>query len=166
MTRATLLVISASGFGMNLPWSAFSPGEKDANQSQMNPESHKVGKRGATMPFHTALALTIDKLFLKVLTPEFVYELPFRIPLLSDRLEEAQIAFDDLKAHMEDLVETVRGSDLSAGAGSSNLLGRLVEANEETRKPGGGSTKGTLTDEELFSNIFVSSIIQPLKATS
>ncbi|EJC99088.1 cytochrome P450 [Fomitiporia mediterranea MF3/22] len=104
------------------------------------------------MPFHVALDLTIKRLFVKVLTPNFAYELPFRIPWLSNQLEEARDAFASLKGHMEVLVTAARSSDNDEGA---DLLRCLVKANDATRSLGGASTKGTLTDDELFSNIFV-----------
>ena len=147
MTRATLLIISSAGFGMQTPWSAFAEA------------SHKYLPAGGnqTLPFHTSLALTIEKLFIKVITPPFALALPFRVPWLSRQLEVTQIAFDSLKFHMLELVSSAR----SGGEGEANLLKRLVQANDEgvmQTKLGG---KGTLSDSELLGNMFVSADRDP-----
>lgn len=146
MTQVTLLVISAAGFGMRSPWSVFSE-TSDA-------KAHKAASTSELMPFHTALALTIEKLFVKVLTPTFAYALPFRLPWLSDELDTSRFAFDSLKRHMLDLVASARNGE----KGEANLLRRLVQANDAAQARGGETAeKGTLTDGELLSNIFVRS---------
>ena len=146
MTQLTLLIISAAGFGMRTPWSIFSETSDDKE------ESTATAKNSGLMPFHTALALTIEKLFVKVLTPTFAYALPFRIPWLSAELDTARIAFDSLKAHMLELVASARDGE----KGEANLLRRLVQANDAAQALGGeAAEKGTLTDGELLSNIFV-----------
>ena len=148
MTQLTLLIISAAGFGMRTPWSIFSETSDDKE------ESTEIAKNSGVMPFHTALALTIEKLFVKVLTPTFAYALPFRIPWLSAELDTARIAFDSLKAHMLELVASARDGE----KGEANLLRRLVQANDAAQALGGeAAEKGTLTDGELLSNIFVCS---------
>lgn len=145
MTQVTLLVISAAGFGMRSPWSVFSE-TSDA-------KAHKAPSTSELMPFHTALALTIEKLFVKVLTPTFAYALPFRLPWLSDELDTSRIAFDSLKRHMLDLVASARNGE----KGEADLLRRLVRANDAAQARGETAEKGTLTDGELLSNIFVRS---------
>ncbi len=52
---------------------------------------------------------------------------------------------------MSDLVLSAR----TGGSDEENLLRRLVLANDAAQEAE-GSKKGTLTDDELFSNIFVS----------
>lgn len=148
--RATLLVISAAGFGKRMSWNSVSSLRDESDVS--GPSSQKEG----IMPFHTAVSLTVEKLFVKVLTPNFAYALPFRIPWLSNQLDEARDAFASLRAHMEDLTATARNSE----SGQADLLRRLVRANDATLTSGGASTKGTLSDNELFSNIFVRDFLQ------
>ncbi|KAL5522863.1 hypothetical protein ACEPAG_8881 [Sanghuangporus baumii] len=140
MARATLLIIAAAGFGKHASWTEFSS------------DCRIPSSKDETMPFHVAIALTMEKLFVKVLTPDFAYSLPFRIPWLSEQLEEARSAFASLKAHMEDLVSAARHGETER----ADLLRKLVEANDATRTADGAGAKGTLTDDELFSNIFVS----------
>ncbi|KAH8114076.1 cytochrome P450 [Phellopilus nigrolimitatus] len=140
MTQATLLVISAAGFGMRAPWSAFSTGSP----------SHSLNDGSRVLLFPTALALTIEKLFVKVLTPSFAYVLPIRVPWLSAQLDAARRAFASLQVHMQALVSEAR----SGVEGEANLLRRLVEANDASQALGEAGGKGTLTDGELFSNIF------------
>ncbi len=103
------------------------------------------------MPFHVALGTTLEKIFVKVLIPTFVYHLPFHVPWLSDQAKVTKAAFDALKVHMSDLVLSAR----TGGSDEENLLRRLVLANDAAQEAE-GSKKGTLTDDELFSNIFVS----------
>ncbi len=103
------------------------------------------------MPFHIALGTTLEKIFLKVLIPTFAYHLPFRVPWLSDQARVTTAAGVSWKGHWSDLVLSAR----SGGNDEENLLHRLVLANDAAQETE-GSKKGTLTDDELFSNIFVS----------
>ncbi|KAI5121947.1 hypothetical protein M0805_002018 [Coniferiporia weirii] len=123
MTQATLLIISAAGFGMRSPWSLFS-------LSHVTLDDHQKGNRKELLPFPVALSLTIEKLFVK--------------------LDIARNAFGSLRVHMQKLVSARR----SGKNNEADLLRRLVEANDATRTNGGEGGRGTLTDEELFSNIF------------
>lgn len=145
MTQFTLLVVSAAGFGMRTPWSAFS------SSHELGPPTSTDLDRTGVLPFHASLAATIEKLFVKVLTPDLAYALPVRIPWVSAQLDSAKTAFDSLRVHMLDLVSYARNGE----KGEANLLRRLVQANDTAQAIGDAGEKGTLTDGELLSNIFV-----------
>lgn len=165
MTQATLHVIAAAGFGMRASWSAFS------DPHVKGPALEAVRRKGDSvlLPFHTALEQTLSNLFVRMLAPSFLYTLPFRVPVLSDTLAIASAAFTSLKTHMGRMVDCVkRGEAVEENAEgleheemASDLLKRLVEANEREKK---GSGKGSLTEGELFSNVFVSILPLPSKA--
>ncbi|KAH8119683.1 cytochrome P450 [Phellopilus nigrolimitatus] len=156
MTQATLHIIAAAGFGMRMPWEAFSESKSQVSESLHASDPLEIG----ILPFHTALSSTIEKLFINTLAPSFLHNLPFRVPWISAQLDAAHHSFASLKAHMTELVAAVRrgekgGSDygeneIDTGA---DLLRRLVQASDATKRDGSGG-KGTLTDGELFSNIF------------
>ena len=88
--------------------------------------------------------------------PRWFYRLPslVKVPYLSARALQTQVAFDDLRTHMLNLVASVR-ADITSGncseAPGGALLRNLVEAN---MNQDGDSNK--LTEGELLSNIFVS----------
>lgn len=96
IVRATLLIICAAGFGKRASWSEFSGPQQQSST------------REKIMPFHIAVSLTLEKLFVKVLTPNIAYSLRFKVPLLLKQLEEARGAFANLKVHIEDLVSEAR----------------------------------------------------------
>ena len=158
MTQATLHVIAAAGFGMRASWSAFN------DPHVKGPALEAVRRKGDSvlLPFHTALEQTLSNLFVRMLAPSFMYTLPFHVPVLSDTLAVASAAFRSLQTHMQRMVDCVRKGDaveenadgLEQEEMASDLLKRLVQANEEEKK---GKDKGSLTEGELFSNVFVSS---------
>ncbi|KDQ57720.1 hypothetical protein JAAARDRAFT_35408 [Jaapia argillacea MUCL 33604] len=143
MVQATLLVISAAGFGRRVSW-------KDDSLIQP-PQGH-------TLTFRTSVTSTLHNLFFKILTPDWLCELSSSvyIPYLSRRLAEMKEAFKGLRLHIHELISVARAGVLDgkgvAGDGGSGaaLLRNLVEANMtqdgEIRR---------LTDDELLSNIFV-----------
>lgn len=155
LTQTTLHVIAAAGFGMSLPWSAFS--EKSPAEVAKEKETERQRE---LLPFHDSIQTSIRKLAVPILIPRFFKS--FRVPWLSDQLDSFDRAYASLNVHMRDLANAARQDleheqhdgveDLKA-----DLLRRLVKANESMK----GSTdslsmRGTLTDEEMFSNIFVS----------
>ncbi|EJD03464.1 cytochrome P450 [Fomitiporia mediterranea MF3/22] len=158
MTQLTLHVIAVSGFGLRMPWKAFS-----------NMHQHARHSMDKILPFHVALEFTLTNIHFS-LVPEFFYSLPVRIPWLSEKLEEAQHAFASLKAHMTSIVESVRhegkdddrkqkttAEDMNVGVEGSGaeLLRKLVQANEsKSEETTANNNKRTLTDGQLFSNIF------------
>ena len=77
-----------------------------------------------------------------------------KVPYLSARALHSQLAFDDLRIHMADLVASARAESIDgerSGASGRSLLRNLVKAN--TSKDGSSEK---LTEGEIFSNIFVS----------
>ncbi|KLO09951.1 cytochrome P450 [Schizopora paradoxa] len=141
MDQITLLIIASAGFGMHTPWSSTSNMHAKVKANLLSDE---------VMPFHIALGTTLQKLFTKVLIPSFAYNLPFQVPWLSEEAKVTNAAFGALKIHMSELVLSAR----MGGGDEENLLRRLVLANDAAQEAE-GSKKGTLTDDELFSNIFI-----------
>lgn len=142
MDQITLLIIASAGFGMHSSWESASNMHAKVQANLLTDE---------LMPFHIALGTTLQKIFVKVLIPDFLYNLPFRVPWLSGEAKVTKAAFGALKTHMGELVHSAR----AGGNDEENLLRRLVLANDAAQEVE-GSKKGTLTDDELFSNIFVS----------
>ena len=157
MTQATLHVIAAAGFGMRAKWTEFN------DPHARGPVLEAVKSKGDSvmLPFHTALEQTLENLFVRMLAPSFMYTLPFRVPVLSDMLAVASAAFSSFEKHMRRVVESVKDGQavaenaegLEEEEKASDLLKRLVEANEQEKK---GKDKGSLTEGEVFSNVFVS----------
>lgn len=148
LTQATLHVIASAGFGMSLAWSAFSEGS-----------SGKAEEKEKILPFHESIQTSIRKLPVPILIPRLFKT--FRVPWLSEQLDIFDKAYSSLNVHMRNLANVARHDhthDLDHHDDfKADLLRRLVKANEAMK----GSTdslsmRGTLTDEEMFSNIFVS----------
>ena len=148
--KIALLVISAAGFGIRTSWSTLETLSSDRSSFL----SKSKNRNETVLPFYATLALSIEKIFEKALTPNFMYNLPFglRIPWFSDELDLSTLAFSSMKKHMLEIVADARSD---SEEGSQNLLRRLVKANDALQAAGGEAAKGTLTDEELLGNIFV-----------
>lgn len=157
MRQLTLHTIAAAGFGMRTEWSAFS----EKHLSKITMDAVRTKKHAYLLPFHNAMEYTLSTLFYRAGTPAFLYDLPVSIPWLSDQLAISSSAFSSLKVHMARLVESIRKgqavmekpNSLEEEEQASDLLRRLVEANDVGQH---GTEKGTLTEGELYSNIFVS----------
>lgn len=97
---------------------------------------------------------TIDGLFIKILTPNWIYALSgyIQIPYVSPALRHTREAFEELRHHMLDVVSSARAWVAGGKAETMDaaLLKNLVEANMAQE----GDYK-RLTDEELLSNTFV-----------
>lgn len=175
-SKATLLIISAAGFGQRTPWPAYSfTNIRDElatyDFTKLAKASSASGTRNdedTLLPFHISLILTLDKLFTKVLTPNAFYAIPLRIPWLTHELEVAKVAFDNLRVHMLDLVSAARSNE---GARGANILNRLVQANDAMqadvmKEAGKIEGKKILTDEEMLSDVFVRSRFSILLTSS
>ncbi|KII87854.1 hypothetical protein PLICRDRAFT_54898 [Plicaturopsis crispa FD-325 SS-3] len=134
MTQVTLLVISAAGFGRRTSW-------KDDSLSDPPP--------GHVLTFRSAVANAVGNVILKALTPAWLSGA--HIPFLSKRARWAELAFDELRLHMLDLVSTARAAFMEGKTSVTEaaLLTNLVEANMSE-----DSDYKRLTDDELLSNIF------------
>lgn len=146
----TLLVISAAGFGRRASW--------NEDSTAAPPPGHKLA-------FRPAVTTAIESLFIKALTPNWVYAASslLNIPYLSPRLKETGEAFEALKFHMLELVSSAQAW-VSGGRTSSMdaaLLRNLVEANMAQE----GEYK-LLTDGELLSNVFVCDLVVKLHGDS
>lgn len=157
MTQATLHVIAAAGFGMRAKWTEFND---PYSKGPLLEAVKNKGNDSVMLPFHTALEQTLEHLFVRMLAPSFMYTLPFRVPVLSDMLAMASLAFSSFERHMRRVVESMKSGDvvqenaegLEEEEKASDLLKRLVDANETEKK---GKGKGSLTEGEVFSNVFV-----------
>jgi hypothetical protein len=99
---------------------------------------------------------SVNNVIFRALVPGWFYQFSslIKVPYLSSRALLTQLAFDDLRTHMLDLVASARADITSgerSGASGAALLQNLVEAN---MNQDGDSKK--LTEGELLSNIFVS----------
>lgn len=157
LTRATLLIISSAGFGRRSPW------VEDANQSKAI--GHKANLSSAVIE-------AVSQIFPRILTPKPIWNAVTQhnvyIPLIGSMVSRARDAFDVLKDHMLEIASEARdrfginrpkNSDEEAdtSAHGAALLKNLVEANMTFEKGGEGGYR-SLTDGELFSNMFVSRI--------
>ncbi|KAL0959591.1 hypothetical protein HGRIS_011300 [Hohenbuehelia grisea] len=137
MTQVTLLVISSAGFGRKVSWS------DDLKMDAL---------AGHTMSFRQAVTSAIDNVFVKVLTPSWLYRLSqgVRIPIISKAMRNAQRSFDALRGHMQDVVEHARADHISGiSRTDAALLKNLVGANMAEL-----GTLKSLSDDELLSNTF------------
>lgn len=156
LTRATLLVIASAGFGRRSTWL------EDA--SSIPPPGHKV-------PFSPAMIDAINGLFPRILTPRPIWnavtERGVYVPLLGPFLLKAKDAFENLKGHMLEVVSQARdqygvnrqkavGDESDGSVHGAALLRNLVGANMTFGKDESEAEYKSMTDAELFSNMFVS----------
>jgi hypothetical protein len=145
LTRATLLVIGSAGFGRQGPWVE--------DTSLLN---HKV-------TLSSAVTEAVSQLIPRSMVPKSVWnavtEKNMYIPFIGPTIKKAQDAFEVLRGHMVELTSEARNGLINAEKGNGNsaaLLKNLVQANMETYDQGNEGGYKSLTDEELFSNMFVS----------
>ncbi|KAG8216942.1 cytochrome P450 [Butyriboletus roseoflavus] len=139
MTQATLLVLATAGFGRQVSWTAEATAEPPP---------------GCKLTFRSAVLTSVGNVIFRALVPKWFYQFSslIKVPYLSSRALLTQLAFDDLRVHMLDLVASARAEIMSGerhGASGAALLRNLVEAN---MKQDGHSKR--LTKGELLSNIF------------
>ncbi|KAG9309961.1 cytochrome P450 [Chiua virens] len=140
MTTATFCVIVAASFGIRIPWSTDS--------------AEELGP-GRKLTFRSALFGSVENVLFKALIPEWFYKLSslVKVPYLSSRALFTRVAFDDIRAHMGDLVASARADIVSGkhiGDSRAALLRNLVEANMDQ-----DVDLNRLTEEELFADIFI-----------
>jgi cytochrome P450 len=139
MTQATLLAFATAGFGRRVSWTADSTAEPPP---------------GCRLTFRSAVMDSVNNVIFRALVPGWFYQFSslIKVPYLSSRALLTQLAFDDLRTHMLDLVASARADITSgerSGASGAALLQNLVEAN---MNQDGDAKK--LTEGELLSNIF------------
>jgi cytochrome P450 len=136
-SKATLLIISAAGFGLHISW-------KDSPQEV--PDGHNVS-------FTKAVSAAMRDLYVKMMVPTNVFKFAERvhIPGISPRLNNATIAFDELRSYLLEIISDARNSLIEGkGAGDAALLRALVQANMDEE-----ISSRQLSDDELLSNVFV-----------
>lgn len=111
---------------------------------------------GCKLTFQSAVLTSVKNVIFRALTPGWFYRFSslIKVPYLSSRALLTQLAFDDLRIHLLDIVSSARAEIMSGerpGASGAALLRNLVEAN---LNQDGDSKK--LTEGEVLSNIFVS----------
>jgi len=152
MIRATLLVIASAGFGRRSTWL------EDTKSTP--PPGHKVA-------FNYAVISAIEQIFPRYLTPKFIWkavtERGIYVPLIGPVVLKATEAFENLRGHMLEIALQARDRFKQNGIEDENdsvhgaaLLRNLVRANMTFEKNEGETGQKSLTDEELFSNMFVS----------
>ncbi|KAL0959590.1 hypothetical protein HGRIS_011299 [Hohenbuehelia grisea] len=138
LTQITLLVISSAGFG---------------RKTSLSEDSKTEPPPGHTVAFRPAVLSAIDHLFVKILTPNWIYDLSefIFIPFMSKALKDTRESFDALRRHMLDVISQARAWVASGKVEKMDaaLLRNLVEANMSQE-----SDYKSLTDEELLSNTF------------
>ncbi|KXN84067.1 Putative cytochrome P450 CYP13A1 [Leucoagaricus sp. SymC.cos] len=153
LTHAALLVIASAGFGRRSTWLE---------------ESNTVPPPGHRIHLSPAITNAISALFPRILTPKPIWnaatEKGMYIPLLGPMLVKARDAFKDLRGHMTEVVSQARDrfgvghqkgtEEADDGVHGAALLKNLVEANMTFEK-GDDAGHRTMTDGELFSNMFV-----------
>ena len=98
----------------------------------------------------------VRNVIVRALAPGWFYQLSalIKVPYLSARVLRSQLAYNDLRTHMLDLVASA-GVEITSGehskASGTSLLRNLVEANINEH-----GSSGKLTEGEIISNIFVS----------
>ena len=132
---------ATAGFGRRVSWTADSAAEPPP---------------GCKLTFRSAVIDSVNNVIFRALVPGWFYQLSslIKVPYLSSRALSTQLAFDDLRTHMLDLVASARAEITSgerSGASGAALLRNLVVANMNQD----GDSK-RLTEGELLSNIFVS----------
>ncbi|KAJ7174978.1 cytochrome P450 [Mycena crocata] len=134
-TKITMLVIASAGFGNRTSWA-------DASEKSTS----------GRMPFLTALATSSQLLVPRSITPEWLIDLAYTVPLpiLGPKFRIIRQSFADLKHHMMEVVSHAR---MDTGiVHDAALLKNLVASNVDDDEKLG--TK-RLTDGELLSNTFV-----------
>lgn len=155
LTRATLLIIGSAGFGRHAPW------VEDSSSL-----SHKVN-------LSSAVEEATAQLIPRILIPKFIWNAITRnnvyIPFFKPVVDKVQDALEVLRGHMAEIISEARSrliNDEKDNENGAALLRNLVEANMMTFEQGNseGGYK-SLTDEELYSNMFVSLITSFAHAT-
>ena len=161
LTRATLLVIASAGFGRHSTW-------RTEENGSILPPGHKV---------HLSRAITdaVDLIQPRVLAPKRLWKAVVEdgvyIPLLGRSLLRMRDTFEELRGHMIELVSQARDT-FSLGTKPDDhhvqgaaLLKNMVQANLSFEGDEHVDYR-TLTDEELLSNMFVSSSRSSKKSDS
>jgi hypothetical protein len=108
----------------------------------------------------SALHLTLDGLFVHIITPKFLHEWVecLHIPYWSSQLKATNGAMRELKLHLLEILSSARTWLLGDQTTQSDaaLMRNLIEANTAQE----GDAK-SLTDDELLSDVFVGDINVP-----
>ncbi|EKM76767.1 hypothetical protein AGABI1DRAFT_131058 [Agaricus bisporus var. burnettii JB137-S8] len=144
LTRATLLIIGSAGFGRHAPW------VEDSSSL-----SHKVNLSSAVEEATAQLLprILIPKFIWNAITQNNVY-----IPFFKPVVDKAQDALEVLRGHMAEIISEARSrliNDEKDNEDGAALLKNLVEANMMTFEQGNEGGYKSLTDEELYSNMFM-----------
>ncbi len=158
LIRATLLVIASAGFGRRSTWL------EDTKSTP--PPGHKVA-------FNPAIINAFEHIFPRYLTPKFIWkavtERGVYVPFIGSVVLRTADAFENLKGHMLEIASQAKDrfdvghqseiEDDNGGVHGAALLRNLVKTNMTFEKNEGETGQKSLTDGELFSNMFVSSLI-------
>jgi len=149
-TRVTLLVIASAGFGKRSTWT----------------EENSIPPYGRKVHLSRAIMDAVDVVFLRTLVPEVLWKAVAKegmyVPCLGHILLRVRDSFNEFEGHMIELVSQARdtfGLDTrkeDSNVQGSALLKNMVQANMTFEKDEQMGHRN-LTDEELLSNMFVSS---------
>jgi len=151
LTRVTLLVIGSAGFGRRSTWAE---------------ENDSILPHGCKVHLSQAIMDVVGVVFFRALIPRFLWKAVavegMYVPYIGDFLLRVRDALDEFQRHMTELVSQARDtfglktrkedSDVQGSA----LLKNMVQANMTFEKDEQVGHRN-LTDEELLSNMFVSS---------
>jgi cytochrome P450 len=136
--QLTRLVIQSAAFGYRSSWAE---------------DSHSVPPPGHKITIREAVAEAAELIVEKAISPRWLYYLP--IPFLYPRLARTEVAYGELSKYFKEMIRNAKAEGLGQkeidlneakeGIGA-DLFRRLIVANE---------TEGTLSDDELLSNVFV-----------
>jgi len=130
--RVAFLVISACGFGFTFPWEV--PSQPTENDDR-------------SMGVQEALRIWADTMFVRVVTPLWVYKLPFK--RLRDIATSIQVLQDYIAGMILERRAELNGESTTRhiGLGRKDVFSLLIRASEE-------DSKFKLADNELVGNIF------------
>jgi hypothetical protein len=137
----TLFVLTSATFGHRSNLTSF--------KAPPPPDSHH------TLSLHTSLAIVIDSILLRYLTPSLLVTVActFPIPFISKRVRKTEKGFEELRQYILEMISSARDSVATGRGGTitnAALLKNLVEANMK----GDGEHK-SMTDQELLADVFV-----------
>ncbi|KAK8102694.1 hypothetical protein PG984_015840 [Apiospora sp. TS-2023a] len=150
-TMALMLhIIGYVGFGLRLLWPGQSlPPDADARQAKYAASEPPAGH---TLNFTRSLELTLEKIFLLLLTPRWLLKhLPFKTTKDAAEAEDNFVKYLDEFLH--DKIDDVKNGDKEVGMDIMGQLARTSYGEEQTSKKGSKLPK--LSDSDITGNAFI-----------
>jgi cytochrome P450 len=135
-----LHVLTGAGFGISYPF-----------DSEL-----KTPAAGHSMSYRDALQTVISHVFVTVMIGSA------KVPswLLPKSVAVVGVAMTEFKQYMVEMVTKEKAAHARGDAAGANLMSSLVHASEEAERAGGKGvqSKGGLTDDEIYGNLFIYNI--------